>query len=47
MSHNIEHFYRPDHQKKAFLPGCLALFFFLGLGVAFIIGLFYFVGWIS
>jgi hypothetical protein len=47
MSHHLEHFYKSDNEKKALLPGCLALFIFLALGFGFFIGLFYLVHWIS
>lgn len=47
MSHHLEHFYKTDNEKKAFVPGCLALFFFLALGTGFFIGLVWLVRWIS
>lgn len=47
MSENIEHFYRPDSEEKALVPGCIMLFLFLALGTGFFVGLVWLVSWIS
>ncbi|MEO1255084.1 MAG: hypothetical protein AAFY41_09395 [Bacteroidota bacterium] len=47
MSENLEHHYRAESEQKALIPGCLAMLFFLLIGLGFFVGLAYLVKWVS